>query len=211
MYSHNALAGIGLFEEDYASSQEHAETIIRLSKAYQHNSGLLNGLGTAGLVNLATKNISQVLKLSAEMDKLILSKNGRLKSDTGYSVFLRTWAYILNHDLENARKNARELLPLYTQDDNVLLAIEYFRVFAALAYMDGGHETNIILTSFAKRLHERVVLAYFDYPFMSRLRAEQLARSREELGPDAFDQAWEKGQRMDLEEAKKYTLELANG
>lgn len=211
MYSHNALAGIGLFEEDYASSQEHAETIIRLSKAYQHNSGLLNGLGTAGLVNLATKNISQVLELSAEMDKLILSKNGRLKSDTGYSVFLRTWAYILNHDLENARKNARELLPLYTQDDNVLLAIEYFRVFAALAYMDGGHETNIILTSFAKRLHERVVLAYFDYPFMSRLRAEQLARSREELGPDAFDQAWEKGQRMDLEEAKKYTLELANG
>ncbi|HNM37012.1 MAG TPA: helix-turn-helix domain-containing protein [Anaerolineales bacterium] len=210
MYSHNALAGIGLFEEDYESSKEHAETIIRLSKAYQHNSGLLNGLGTAGLVNLATKNISQVLELSTEMDRLILSKSGRLKSDTGYSVFLRIWAYILERDLKNARSNARELIPLYTQNDNILLSIEYFRVFAALAYMDGCHEINITLTSFAKKLHERVALAYFDYPFMSRLRAEQLAQSREALGADAFNQAWEKGQQLDLEEAKKYTLEIAN-
>ncbi|MFN8381039.1 MAG: helix-turn-helix domain-containing protein [Anaerolineales bacterium] len=210
IYSHNALAGIGLFEEDYASSKEHAETIIRLSKAYQHNSGLLNGLGSAGLVNLATKNIAQVLELSAEMDRLILSKGGRLKSDTGFPVFLRIWAYVLERDLKNARNNARELIPLYTQDDNVLLSIEYFRVFAALAYMDGCHETNIILTSFAKRLHERVALAFFDYPFMSRLRAEQLAQSRGVLGEDAFHQVWEKGQKMDLKEAKKYTLELAN-
>ena len=210
MYSHNALAGIGLFEEDYESSKEHAETIIRLSKAYNHNSGLLNGLGSAGLANLATKNISQVLELSGEMDKLILSTNGRLKSDTGFSVFLRIWAYILENELNSARNNAKELVPIYTQDDNILLSIEYFRVFAALAFLDGCHEMNITLTSFAAKLHERVVLAYFDYPFMSRLRAEQLAHSRQVLGEDAFSKAWENGQKMDLEEAKKHSLEIAN-
>lgn len=210
IYSHTALGGMGLYEEDYLSSIEHAETVIRLSKAYNHNSGLLNGLGTAALANLAIKNYSQVIKLSAEMERLIQSKGSHLKTDIGYHVFLRTWVYILDGDMENARKYAKELINLYRQDNNLLLNIEYVRAFATLAFMDGFHEIHISLTSVAFKLHERVSLAFFDHPFMIRLRAEQVAKSREILGEETFNSVWEEGQKMSLERAKEYAIELTN-
>jgi hypothetical protein len=144
------------------------------------------------------------------MEKLYLSKGGRLKSDTGYPVFLRIWAYILAQDLENAKKNAKELINIYEQDNNILLSIEYFRVFAALAFMGGNHEMNIKLTSFATKLHERVVLAHFDHPFMTRYREKQLSKSRKVLGENAFNTVWEEGQKMTLNEAKGYALDLTN-
>ena len=208
IYTLIGLAGIGLYEEDYVSSKEHAATAIRLSKAYNHNSGLLNALGVAGLANLATKTLPKALELSAEMERLFLSENSRIKSDIGYPVFLRIWAYVLEGDLENAKKNARGLITIYERDNNILISIEYFRVFAALAFVGGCHETNAKLTSLAVKLHERVLIAYFDHPFMTRLRAKQLAKSRKALGEKAFKAAWEQGQKMTLDAAKELTLEL---
>jgi hypothetical protein len=207
IYSHIALAGIGLYEEDYLSSKEHAEIAIRLSKSYNHNSGLLNALGAAGLANLATKDHLRALELSGEMERLFLSKNGRLKSDIGYPVFLRIWAYILSDDLGNTKKNAKELINIYEQDNNIRLSIEYFRVFAALACMEGRHEANITLTSFATRLHERVALSFLDHPFMIRFRAGLLDKSRQALGGQAFQAAWDDGQKMGLDKANEYLLE----
>ena len=210
IYSHISLGGIGLYEEDYSSTKEHAEIAIRLSRSYNHNSGLLNALGVAGLANLAMKNLPLVIELSREMEKLSLSSNGRLKADIGYPVFLRIWAYILEGDLKNARNNAKELITLYGQVDNTLLSIEYFRGFAALAFISNDHEMNIKLTSIATRLHERVSIAFLSHPFMLRLRAEQLAKSREIVGEAAFNRAWEEGKNMTLETAKEYSLELMN-
>lgn len=208
IYSHAALAGIGLYEEDYASSKQHAEAVIRLSKAYNHNSGLLSGLGTAALANLATRNYAQVFNLSDEMEKLILSKSGLLKIDIGYHVFLRMWVYLLEGDADCARKNAKELIRIYQMENNLLLNIEYFRAFAAWAFMGGNHVSHIILTSFGMKLRERAVAAFFDHPFMIRLRGEQISESREKLGEEAFNKAWEEGQKVTLEGAKEFTLDL---
>lgn len=206
IYSYAALAGMGLYEEDYPASIEHAETVIRLSKAYHHNSGLLNGLGTAALANLAMKKYPQVLDLSDEMERLTVSKGGRLKTDTGYHVFLRVWVYILIGDMECARKHAKELVRIYQQDNNLLLNIEFFRAFAGLAFVDGDHASHIMLTSFGMKLRERAVAAFFDQPFMIRFRGEQIAKSRELLGEEAFNKAWDEGQKMTVEGAKEFVI-----
>ncbi|HNB41852.1 MAG TPA: AAA family ATPase, partial [Anaerolineales bacterium] len=208
IYSHAALAGMGLYEENYPASIEHAETVIRLSKAYHHNSGLLNGLGTAALANLAMKNYPQTLSLSDEMERLTVLKGGRLNTDTGYHVFLRVWVYILAGDMECARKQAKELIRLYQLDNNFLLNIEYFRAFAALAFVDGDHASHITLTSFGMKLRERAVAAFFDHPFMIRLRGEQVAKSREILGEEAFNRAWEEGQKITMEQTKGWVAAL---
>ena len=44
--------------------------------------------------------------------------------------------------------------------------------------MCGDHHKNVALTSFVKKLREKVVMSYFEYPFMTRHREEQLAKSR---------------------------------
>ena len=74
--------------------------------------------------------------------------------------------------------------------------------------MGGSHAAHTTLTSVATKLHERVAIAFFDHPFMIRLRAEQAAKSREALGEEAFNSAWEEGQKMTIERAKEYALEL---
>ena len=210
IFSHNALGSIGLYEEDYLSSEDHAMTVIRLAKSYNHDEGLLHGLGTAGVGSLALKNPPRVLELCGEMERLILAKRIHLKTDIGYHVFLRAWVYMLEDDVEGVRKNAKELLTLYKQDNNTLLAIEYLRVFASLAFMSGCHHEHAVLTSVATRLHERVAVAFFDFPFMNRIREEQLATSHEILGAEGFNKAWEEGQKMTLDTAKEYAMELVN-
>jgi predicted ATPase/DNA-binding XRE family transcriptional regulator len=210
IFSHNALGSISLYEENYLSSKEHAKTVSQLARSYHHESGLLHSLGTAGLVNLALNNLPQVLELAGEMEKLIRSRGRHFKADVGYHVFLRAWAYILAGDMEGIRKNAKELVDIYRQENNILIYIEYLRVFASLGFICGDHYKNVALTSFVKKLRERVVLSYFDYPFMIRYREEQLAESRTALGEEAFTKAEEGGRVMEAEEAIHYALEVLN-
>jgi hypothetical protein len=117
---------------------------------------------------------------------------------------------MLEGDVQGVRKNAKELLALYKQDNNILLALEYLRVFASLAFMGGCHYKYAVLTSVATRLHERVAVAFFDFPFMNRIRGEQLATSKEILGAEEFNKAWDEGQTMTLDAAKEYAMELMN-
>jgi len=210
IFSHSALGNISLYEENYLSSKEHAETVSQLARSYHHESGLLHGLGTAGLVNLALNNLPRVLDLAGEMENLIRSKGRHFSADIGYHVFLRAWAYILAGDREGIRKNAKELVDIYRQENNILIYIEYLRVFASLGFICGDHYKNVALTSFVKKLREKVVLSYFDYPFMIRYREEQLAKSRTALGEEAFNKASEEGQAMETEEAIHCALDVLN-
>jgi non-specific serine/threonine protein kinase len=211
IFSHNALGNIGLFEENYSSSEKHAETVIKLAKTYDHDSGLLHGLGTAGLVNLALKNLPRVLYLAGEMENLIRSKGRHFKADIGYHVFLRTWVFILAGDVEGIRKSAKELVNIYRQENNILIYIEYLRVFASLGFICGDHHKNVALTGFVKKLRGKVVMSYFDYPFMSRYREEQLAKSRMALGEEAFTKASEDGRSMEIEDAIHCALSILDG
>jgi predicted ATPase/DNA-binding XRE family transcriptional regulator len=211
IYSHNAMGNIGLFEENYSSSEEHAETVIKLAKTYHHDSGLLHGLGTAGLTNLALYNLPRVLDLAAEMENLIRSKGRHLKADLGYHVFLRAWVYILAGNAKGLRKNAKELVNIYRQENNILIYIEYFRVFASLGFVCGDHHKHATLASFVKILHEKVVLSYFDYPFMVKYREEQLTKTCKIMGLEAFSKASEEGRSMEIEDAMHCALSILDG
>jgi predicted ATPase/DNA-binding XRE family transcriptional regulator len=211
IFSHNALGNISLYEGNYLSSKEHAKTVSQLARSYHHESGLLHGLGTAGLANLALNNLPQVLELTGEMEKLIRSRGRHFEADVGYHVFLRAWVYILAGDVQGLRKNANELINIYRQENNILTLIEYLRIFVSLGFTCGNYYKHATLTSFVKKLREKVVLSYFDYPFMVKHREEELARARTALGEDAFKKASEEGLAMETEDAIHCALDILNG
>ncbi|MFN8413250.1 MAG: NB-ARC domain-containing protein [Anaerolineales bacterium] len=208
IYSLNALASIALYEEDYLSSEEHAKTVIQLAGIYNHDSGLLHGLGSASLAHLALRNFSQALELITEMERLILAKGKHLKVDAGYHLFLRAWVYILGDNIEYARNISMELLQTYQQVDNMLLNIECLRVFAAVAFIRGDYEKHVVLASIVSKLRAQVAMSFFDYPFMTRIREEQNIASRKALSEEVFNRAWMVGQTLTLDHAKEYAMDL---
>jgi len=211
IFTQNILAGIELLEENYAASEKIAETVIRLAKSHNHDAGLLYGLGSTALVNLALKNFTRVLEVVTEMEALILLKGRYLKTDVGYHLFLRAWVFILKGDLEYTAANVKELINTFRHENNILLSIELLRALASWKFIAGDLTKCVTLMRVARVLRGNVVAAYFDYPFMARHREEQLAQCREILGEEAFDQAWKMGSAMTVEAAIQYALDETGG
>jgi len=211
IFTQNILAGIELLEENYVVSEQIAGAVIKLARSHNHDAGLLYGLGSTALVNLALKKFTQVLEVVDEMEALIRLKGGHLKTDVGYHLFLRAWVFILKGEVENTATNAKELIDTFRHENNILLSIELLRILASWKYIDRDLTKCVTLMRVARILRGNVVAAYFDYPFMVRHREEQLARCREILGEEVFGQAWEVGSAMTVEAAIQYALDDTGG
>lgn len=209
IFSQIALGNIGLYEEDYLLSEEYAENAINLGKSFNHNSGLLHSLGIAGLANLASRNFPRVLELAQEME-IVLMRGGHFKTDVGYHLFLRAWVAILKGDVEGVSAGAKEIINTYRNEKNILIYIESLRILASWKFIVGSHDQCVILSGVAEGLRQKVILSYFDYPFMTKYRAGQVARCREVLGEEVFNKAMEKGSALTVEEVMGYAHDLVN-
>jgi tetratricopeptide (TPR) repeat protein len=195
------IAKIGF--EDYALAKEMvAETFgfAKIGKSYLGNTFLVSAW-----IDLAQGNGSRAFELLEE--GLTLAKQTTASPVTADLIFWLGEALRRKGDFAQAIIKYAEVLTIY-QEENLPdgYCCGYFEGLGMLAIDQEQAERGARLLGVRERLRASTFGIDF-LPFMVREREAHIAAALEQLGEDAFNQAWAEGKAMSTEDALKYALE----
>ena len=198
---HSSLLNTKVFLEDFSAAKEMTTENFRLAQIGKSETN--SAFRDAAWVEFAQGNVHEAIRLLEE--GLDLAQQGADSFRIADLRLLLGNAFRRIGDFVLAEEKFREAFASIRKEN---LPTDYFCLlceYMGLLAIDQGHITKGAgLLGAWKRA--RTTVFTIEAPFEVRERENYIAKSREVLGEEAFNQAWEAGQAMTVEEAIEYAL-----